>query len=416
MKILHISTTDGPGGAGLAALRLHQSLLDQGIESKMLVANSTTNIDSIFVAEVSTINKYNPPKNVFLRFLRVALRKLGIGIPQLERDKNTIKKLQHQYPAYFTFSMSSYEVETHPLIEWADIIHLHWIQNFVNFDTFFKAVQKPIVWTFHDLNPMFGGFHHFRLRDRYYCHYKEIENRQYVIKKSSLKDNPFLHIVAISSQMEDMISRNEIYKDKEISKIHNSVDYRQFQIIGKETARSNLGITLEKKVFLFISRWINDSEKGLLEAIRAMEKLNDGNNLLLCVGEGSINYDSTLEILHFDATNDISLLSKYYSASDFLLFTSFQEAFSLTPLESMCCGTPVIMTPVSGASDLINDNNGAISEDFSVDSIVDAIKRAVNTEYESLEIRNYVMSRFSPEIIASKYVDLYNSIIGQERL
>jgi hypothetical protein len=36
MKVLHISTSDG-GGAGKAALRLHEGLLLGGIDSKMLV-------------------------------------------------------------------------------------------------------------------------------------------------------------------------------------------------------------------------------------------------------------------------------------------------------------------------------------------------------------------------------------------
>jgi hypothetical protein len=43
----------------------------------------------------------------------------------------------------------------------ADIINLHWVANFIDFQSFFRYNDKPIVWTLHDANPFTGGCHYF---------------------------------------------------------------------------------------------------------------------------------------------------------------------------------------------------------------------------------------------------------------
>ena len=42
MKVLHINQSDISGGAAISGYRLHQGLLAQGIDSKLLVGNVKT--------------------------------------------------------------------------------------------------------------------------------------------------------------------------------------------------------------------------------------------------------------------------------------------------------------------------------------------------------------------------------------
>jgi len=49
MKVLHINTSDINGGAARAAYRLHRSLLEAGINSKMLVQNKKVMIIQLLV-------------------------------------------------------------------------------------------------------------------------------------------------------------------------------------------------------------------------------------------------------------------------------------------------------------------------------------------------------------------------------
>lgn len=407
-KILHISTYDS-GGAGLAALRLHKALLDNGIDSKMLVADKESDIETVFVATESTINKYNPPKNPIARFIKVCLRKLGIGLESFEKYKESISKIQQQYPAFYTYPISSYELHKHPLVQEADIIHLHWIENFVDYETFFPNVGKPIVWTFHDLNPLYGGFHHTRKREAYCKYYKDVEDNLCRIKEKAIKQCNNLNIVAISNQMEQLIKGHNLYKDRPITLIHNSIDGTQFTLYDKSIVRDILKIPNDSKIFLFVNAYLNDSEKGLDNAIMALEQLNQKNIILICVGDGQIP-KCRIKTIHFNSVHDTVWLAILYSAADYLLFPSYQEAFAQTPMESLCCGTPVIITPVSGSEDLINGTNGIISKDFSPDCFAGSITEALSNAYNSDALRSDVLNRFNPQLTADKYIALYNSI------
>ena len=57
MKVLHICTAD-EGGAGLCCLRIHQALLNEGIDSKMLVLHKKSKDSSVYNLNVYTLFIY----------------------------------------------------------------------------------------------------------------------------------------------------------------------------------------------------------------------------------------------------------------------------------------------------------------------------------------------------------------------
>ncbi len=410
-NILHISTFDS-GGAGLAALRLHKSLLIEGINSKMLVAHKSTNLDSVFEAEESSINKYIPPHNPLLRYLKVFQRKLGFGIPTLELYRNKLNNLQKKFPTSFSFPISNYDLSEHPLVKKTDIIHLHWIGNFVDFKSFFYQVKKPIIWTFHDINPLYGGFHYTRLREIYYPYYKDMEDVCYQIKKEAMKSCKTLNVVAISSKMKELISNHEFYYNRPVYTIFNSVNGDDFKCFEKNTIRNYLNLPNDKKLLLFINKNIEDSEKGLKELLSAINIIDSQDIELVCVGDGKMPVETRVPVHRFSAVKDTIWLSQLYSACDVLVLPSFQEALPQTPLESICCGTPVVMTPVSGSDDIINDQNGVCCKDYSIKGIADGIFEVLNRTYNPTIIRNDILRKFNSKKIAEQYINLYNNVIS----
>ena len=52
-----------------------------------------------------------------------------------------------------------------------------------------------------------------------------------------------------------------------------------------------------------------------------------------------------------------------------------------------------------------------MSENFTKEALVNAIKKAMNIEYNHDEIRKEVVSRFSYDIIAKQYIELYNQLL-----
>lgn len=412
MKVLHISTIDG-GGAGLAAYRLHKALLKEGIDSLMLVAEKTVDENTIIQAEQSPQLLYQPPQSYVLRKFEKVMRRRGHFLTRFESVQKEMEKKQNCYPnVFFTSSISTYDLSTHPLVQEADIIHLHWIQNFLNFDDFFEKVKKPIVWTLHDLNPMFGGFHHVRLRDDYYEAFRHLEDEFYEMKKRALKGKNNVSLVAISSQMHQKILDHEFFEDKPIFDIYNSVDAVKFRILDRQTVRTILGLPSRSKVVLFVNRNLNDGQKGLSMLVEALGKLKRKDLLLVCVGSGVIPYHEYLETRQFLPVSDSIWLSVLYSAADCLALPSYQEAFSQTSLEAMCCGTPVVMTPVSGSDDLIADFNGVRCDDFSIEALAKGISAALEHQYDRERIHDDVVARFGVDTIVKSYLQMYQEVLA----
>lgn len=407
VRILHIAT-DCLGGAGSAMLRIHQSLLDLGVESRALVRYSSQ-IDS------RSIYAINPaPRCGFWyatklgRFIRRVLHKLNYYVSQrdfvLEQRKTVDKDI------CFTLPISEYKIHTHPLIEWADVIHLHWIQDFLDFPSFFENVKKPIIWTIHDMNPMFGGFHHIRLRDKYMEQFGELERACYSIKKDALLRNRNVSIVALSTEMHNMLAAHELFTGRIIHDIANSVDTTIFTLGDKQKLRCKYGIPMNSYILLFANGQLNDTEKGLAELVRALEILNNKELNLLCVGNGELP-KSRIDMFQLPRMSTQEEMAQMYQMADMLVMPSRQEAFALTPLEAMSCGKPVVITPVSGAKDLMRTFTGEIAMNFTPEAIAEAIKNAMKKEYDERQIRNYIVDNYNLNVIGQKYVAVYNQFI-----
>ena len=131
MRVLHISTYDF-GGAGLAAWRIHSAMRSANVESMMLVKEKRSNDESV-VSSVPNLNQYQPPKGKVLRKIKKVLRKRGRCLTPLEILEQQKNKIQAETGAFYTLPISNYDLSDHPLVQWADIIHLHWIANFVDY-------------------------------------------------------------------------------------------------------------------------------------------------------------------------------------------------------------------------------------------------------------------------------------------
>lgn len=412
MKVLHITYTSS-GGAGIAVLRLHKALLEQGIESKVLVGQTNIVSDDIVKATETMRGRYKVPNIPVLDKIIRALRRKGKCMTPMEKMEFELAKLDRKYPAYFDLPLSSFELEKHPLVAWADVINIHWISGYVDFPTFFANVKKPVVWTMHDLNPMYGGFHHVRLREKYYNQYESLEKESYNVKKKALAGFSNLTLIALSSEMERLMKGHEFYKERQIFKIHNCVEPSASPIVEKAALRNMLEWPVDKKILLFVNKNMNDSEKGLSELLESLDMMDSDNIMLACVGDGYVpDSKKQIDVRHYRSVSDAIWLKLLYSAADFLVQPSHQEAFPLTPIEALCCGTPVIITPVSGAKDMINEDNGVVSSGYAPVDISEAIKLALGRRYDSGRIRSCAIENYSPQHVAKQYIDVYQHVLS----
>jgi len=407
MKILHISTLDY-GGAGLAALRIHKSLLDLGCESKMLVAEKTSLLDSIYVANAN-LNFYHWSSVwLFRKIQKHLLRRFGY-VSKIEKYELMINSIPLENRTYFTFPVTHYDLSEHPLVKEADIIHLHWVANFVDYETFFKGLEKPIVWTFHDENIGLGGFHYLGAKNIYNCYYKSIEEEFCKTKIQALAGQN-ITCIALSKMMADFCRSKSFLKNNPIFVIHNGVDNLMYRPQNKKFARSVFNIPENDLVFTFCSLNLQDERKGLKELLIALDALKMSNVTLLCIGNGTIPSTTNTNIVCIGQIQNENLMSLSYSCADIYIMPSFQEAFAQSPIEAMSCCLPVVAFPCSGVEDFINLENGVVCSDFTVEALITGIQKALNTIYNPEVIRQNTIKYFCSKKIAMDYISVYENI------
>ena len=392
MNILHISTTDYDG-AGSCCYKIHKSLLELGVNSKILVLKKKTNDDNVIV--------YKSKKLILWKFLNKLLRILHLTLT----DYNRIKKLESKTKTAYTLPISILDITNCEIINNADVIHLHWINNFIDYPSFFAKINKPIVWTLHDENLFLGIGHYERFSDKN----NPLEKKYYNIKYRSINNIKDLYVVFLSKMMFKTFSNNKIITNANKTIINNSVDYRCFSIYDKLKAREYFNLDKTKTYIVFVAVNILDERKGLKLLIQAVKKLND-NIKILTVGNYPTDFKDD-SVICLGPINDTHIMSLAYSCGDYFAMPSFQEAFAQTPLEAMSCGLPAIVFPTSGTEELITQYNGIRCNGFTEQDLLEGLNKAIQTTYDPQVIRQDMINRFSPQKIGLEYIQIYNELI-----
>ena len=414
MKVLHINT-EQMGGAAWCAIRINKALANIGIESRMLFANGESMPDGLegAIAEQDKEFWYSNPvlgkiKHLLMRTPWYWDKEKADMLMQRELAKVKDRPYTHHPFSYYK------NIVHHPLVEWADIIHLHWVSDFVDYPSFFKEVKKPIVWTLHDKYPAVGILHYssefFPVLDELKC----LDEKFRSVKRKGVKEAWNLHLVAISKSMIDLCKKSDVLKNLPVTLIHNGVDTLTFTSYDKMASRKELGLSQDATIFLFSAYGIVDRNKGLERLIAAIKKVNVPNKVIVCIGndEGYSIPKTSFTIKLAGLQKDQAMIAKYYSASDFFMQCSYEESFGQTVLEAMSCGTPVISTPVGIAPDLIQPFNGVMCKGYDAEAIADGIRKALNMGYDSFAIRQYIVDNYEYNIIAEQYKALYEELMG----
>lgn len=410
MRVLHIATMDH-GGAGIAVQRIHKSMLQQGVDSQMLVRFKSSDDDTITAAQPN-MGLYQPSSLSVVRKAEQILRRRGRCLTQVERYERQLNVLDRVYGAAYTLPVSNFDLSQHPLVQQADILHLHWVENFLDYQTFFDRINKPIVWTFHDENIAYGGFHYSDEAVRLKEPFAAMEDDFVKIKKDALADGRHnIHMVALSGMMEQFYRQHSLFPSYPVNIIHNGLEPEQFAILDRSFCREALNIPQDKTVISFCATDINDTHKGLKSLLQSLANItNKQNILLLCVGKGTLP-TCDFPVIGTGPIANPRLLSIAYSASDLFVLPSFQEAFAQTPLEAMACGCPVVAFPCSGTEELINGQNGIRCANFTTESLSAGINNTLDHSYNRQAIRDDVVKRFNIDRIAKQYIDLYSRCI-----
>lgn len=341
MRILHLTTGLSTQSA---AYRLHKGLLKHGVESFVYTGLKSLDEKEI-IFERSDLK---------LKITAKAERLLLNLYPNRDNKPWNI--------GFFNNCVDRIIEEINP-----DIIHLHWINQFVSIKHIAKF-NRPIVWTMHDSWAFTGGCHIPFPCEKFKEHCgicpqlsstreHDLSNVIFNLKqKNWSKAN--IHIIGPSSWMCKSVAASRIFTGFPVVNIPNCIDTDFFTPKDKISARQKLGLPLDKKIILFgANNATNDRNKGydlLLEAFSIIREESDDIELVV-FGSNEKKWNNYLKIREMGFISDPDTFPLLYSAVDVLVNASRSENFSNIILESLSCGTPVVAFDIGGNSDLISN-------------------------------------------------------------
>ena len=418
MKVVHLSTSDNGGGASIACRRISDSLILNGVDSVILVQNKKSREQNVFSIVDSPFSKLS----YLFRFFK---------------DESFIRLYTVQRRGRFSNPAFGTDISFHQLLKEADLINLHWINGgFISIQSLkeLKILNKPIVWTLHDMWAFTGGCHYNLGCEKFFTTCKNCPSLKFpgnndlsskiFNEKKQVYKNFNLTIVTCSKWLAEEANKSELLKDKKVKNIFNPVDPEVYKPVDKYEARKKINLPHDKFLILFGSMNTKDERKGLkylLDSLHLIAKKdNELKNKIELIVFGSADNNILKEVPfvvnsfgRFKSETEVVLS---YNSADIYLAPSLQDNLPNTVLESIACGTPVVAYNVGGISEMIDHKlNGYLAELKSVNDLSDGILWFYNNRERAHELsdnaRKKAVENFNPLLIGKRYFDLYKTLV-----
>jgi len=420
IKVLHLTTFQLSGGAGIAASRLNSALNDNGVQSKLLVGKS-----SVRASNVSGLDTGFSGKSLF--WGRFILERLFF----FPYERNS--EVRYAYSP----AIAGANLLNNPLVQEADIIHLHWINfGFLSVHSLGNLLKlgKPVVWTMHDMWPFTGGCHHSGDCDNYTrscgnCKFlkapkeSDLSYRRLHLKKKIWPPAASWVAVACSQWLGSIAQNSSLMKQLKVINIPNPINTNLFQPKDTNTSRTSLNLAADKDYLVFAAAKVSATGKGFLYLKEALKILVTKNPLiretleLLVIGGGDNKEieDIPLNAHFLGYIKNEETMTRVYSAASLYVTPSLEENLPNTIMEALACGTPCVGFRIGGIPEMIDHlENGYIAEYKSAESLAEGIRWVLkqNTDGRlSAAARQKVLREYDEKLVAKKYIELYQSIL-----
>ena len=225
--------------------------------------------------------------------------------------------------------------------------------------------------------------------------------------------------IVISREIDDELAELNVPFEKRIF-IPNGVDTEVFAPPSsdqKTQLREQLLIPFHATVIVYLGRLVAEKRVDHLLRIWPQIKTAFPETLLLIIGTGS--EETLLQGLAGDGvrfTGQIRDSVRYLKAADLYVSPSSTEGLSLSLLEALSCGLPVLATSVGGARDVIQHNvNGYLIPPEDLSSLKNGLLTLLGDEALRTKLgqggRQRIISDYSLDSVADKLSDVYTGLI-----
>lgn len=311
-----------------------------------------------------------------------------------------------------------------------DLVHIHELHGyFVNYGPLIKFLIKkkiPTIWTFHCEFMYTGKCGHSHecnkwktecnkcplLHDYPKSYFLDFTTLMFRHKKSLFSNFKNLTIVTPSKWLESRVKQSFL-SNINTRVIHNSLyldNYPHFQK-DKYFYRSKFGFNEKHKIILTIGNDILSDLKGgkILEGISNVIK--DPTFIFIFVG--TFENKTIGNNYYFKKTNDMEFISTIYSIADLVFIGSKRENFPTTALEALLHDKPIFGFKTGGTPETAPLPFGTFFNYLDTKSIISFITSFFTNKslIPANEIRNFALSRYSPNIMINNYKKVYDEAL-----
>lgn len=313
------------------------------------------------------------------------------------------------------------------------LIHLHNIHGYyLNYPLLFEYLKKasiPVVWTLHDCWAITGRCAYFTLSGcnqwQTQCRdcpaysdyprslYRGNTQRNFILKEQAFTGLEHLSITTVSNWLNELVQQSFL-RDYPSRTIYNGIDTDVFKPTASELRKQ---WNAEGKVVLLgvASRWTET--KGWKDWIRLAQRLDKNRYTVVMVGASRRQQQELPDhCVMISKTDNRTQLAQVYSAADIYVNLAHQEAFGLTLLEAMACGTPCISYENTAIPETTTPETAVVLPDRDVDAVLREIAKA-GREWKqqcSGECRKHVLTKFSNDDKIQEYIRLYGELTAMQ--
>lgn len=328
----------------------------------------------------------------------VLARQAESDVPKNEvLDGLNVHRMPHHYPG-FLYGLEIARAAKKIIKKSApDLIHIHGMRPLEWFD----ASGLPLVYTNHT-----SGYLK-RIK-------KGSFRRIYLLKRLFGKVDLFL---APSHELLEIpfdIAAPKVF-------VSNGVDSEKytFSEVNRVSLKKKLKLKDDDIVGLATRRLVE--KNGVIFLAQALKYIDDPKFKLVIVGDGPERKKIENEVAEscpdkviFAGEMNHSDVISYYSAADFSILPSLMEATSISGLEAMAAGLPLVGTRVGGIPELIHDgDNGYLCEPANPQDLAEKINLLLRSDIGTLgeASRKMVKADFSWSRIAEKTLAAYGQVL-----
>lgn len=249
-----------------------------------------------------------------------------------------------------------------------DVIFTHyWFSGVIGL-AIAKAYGLPLTHVYHSIGHMrLEALKHLSPQDDQAAFFKTRDDWERRIAREATT------IISTSpNERDDIVRLFGISADK-IEVIPVGVDTAAFRPYHMRSVRKRLGLAISCPIVLYAGRL--EWRKGIGTLVKAMAELVKKwpAAKLYIIGGGSSKTGQALDIeerkrlqgiidslhlqdhVHFLGARPQTVIPQYYAAADVCAVPSYYEPFGIVPIESMACGTPVVVSRTGGMQYTVED-------------------------------------------------------------